>query len=151
MPVVYRDDPYASYNFEITIGGISNNGKAVRGSFQEATVGDVEITPIDYRNGSEDIVVRKLTGLKKFGTIVLKRGLIGDAALWNWVLAGMQGNVQRTEGALVLLDENKNEVMRWKFKRAWASKWTGPQLNAKNNEVAMETLEITHEGLELDV
>ena len=94
--------------------------------------------------------MRKLVGLMKVNNIVLKRGNIGDLAFWNWILAATNGDVQRTEGSIILLDEQRQEVMRWNFKRAWPCKWTGPGLNAKNNEIAMETLEICHEGLEID-
>jgi phage tail-like protein len=150
MPAKYRDDPYGGYNFEILINGISDDGTAVKGSFAEASGLEVDITPIEYRNGAEDITMRKIPGLKKFPNIVLKRGILGDAALWNWIQEAMDGKVQRTEGSVVLLDENKQEVMRWNFKRAWPCKWSGPGLNAKNNEIGMETLEICHEGLQLD-
>ncbi len=150
MPLKYRDDPYGGFNFEILVNGISDDGTAVKGSFSEASGLEVDIQPIEYRNGTEDITVRKLPGLKKYPNIVLKRGLIGDPALWSWIQQAMDGNVNRTEGSVVLLDENKQEVMRWNFKRGWPCKWTGPGLNAKNNEVAMETLEIAHEGLALD-
>jgi phage tail-like protein len=150
MPAKYRDDPYGGYNFEILINGISDDGTAVKGSFAEATGLEVDIQPIEYRNGAEDITVRKIPGLKKFPNIVLKRGILGDTALWNWIQEAMDGKVQRTEGSVVLLDENKQEVMRWNFKRGWPCKWTGPGLNAKNSEIGMETLEICHEGLQLD-
>jgi len=110
----------------------------------------VELPPIEYRNGSEDITVRKIPGLKKFTNLVFKWGVTGDLAFWNWVVEGMNGLAQRTEGAVVLLNENRQEVMRWNFKRGWPCKWTGPGMNAKNNEIAMETLEICHEGLETD-
>lgn len=150
MPAVPRDDPYAGHNFEVTINGISNNGKAVSGSFAEASGLEVTIDPIEYRNGSEDITVRKLPGLKKFTNITLKKGNTGNLEFWNWIVKAMNGNVQRVEGAIVLLNENKQEVMRWNFKRGWPCKWTGPGLNAKNNEIAMETLEICHEGLSID-
>lgn len=150
MPAKYRDDPYGGYNFEVVINGISDDGTAVKGSFAEASGLEVEIQPIEYRNGAEDITVRKVCGLKKFPNIVLKRGILGDVALWNWIQQAMDGKVQRTEGSVVLLDENKQEVMRWNFKRGWPCKWTGPGLNAKNNEIGMETLEICHEGLQLD-
>ena len=63
--------------------------------------------PIEYRNGSEDITPRKIPGLKKFTNIMLKRGIIGDLTFWNWILEGMNGTVQRTEGSIVLLDEAK--------------------------------------------
>jgi len=150
MPAKYRDDPYGGYNFEVLINGISDDGTAVKGSFAEASGLEVDIQPIEYRNGAEDITVRKIPGLKKFPNIVLKRGILGDPALWNWIQEAMDGKVNRTEGSIVLLDENKQEVMRWNFKRGWPCKWTGPGLNAKNNEIGMETLEICHEGLQLD-
>jgi phage tail-like protein len=149
MPV-QRDDPYAGYNFEIVITGISDDGKAVKGSFSEASGLEAAQDPIEYRNGSEDITVRKLPGLKKFTNITLKRGITGDLPFWNWIVEGMNGTVHRTEGAILLLNESKQEVMRYTFKRGWPCKFTGPGLNAKNNEVAIETLEICHEGLAID-
>jgi phage tail-like protein len=151
MPAKYRDDPYGGFNFEILINGISDDGTAVKGSFAEASGLEVDIQPIEYRNGAEDITMRKVPGLKKFPNLVLKRGILGDTALWRWIQEAMDGKVRRTEGAVVMLDENKQEVMRWNFRRGWPCKWTGPGLNAKNNEIGMETLEICHEGLELDV
>lgn len=150
MPPVYRDDPYGGYNFEVVITGISDDGTAVKGSFSEVTGIEADVAPIEYRNGSEDITVRKIPGLKKFGNITLKRGIIGDLAFWEWILDAMNGAVVRTEGSIVLLDEQRKEVMRWNFKRGWPCKWTGPGMNAKNNEIAMETLEICHEGIEID-
>ncbi len=99
MPPVYRDDPYPSYNFELTVAGISDDGKAVKGSFMEVSGLGVEIPPIEYRNGSEDITVRKIPGLKKFTNIVLKWGVTGDLALWNWIVEGMNGLTDRKEGS----------------------------------------------------
>lgn len=150
MPPVHRDDPYGGYNFEVIVTGISDDGKAVSGSFTEASGLEVTIDPIEYRNGSEDITPRKVPGLKKFTNITLKKGNTGDLEFWNWIVEAMNGQVNRTEGSIVLLDENKQEVMRWNFKRGWPCKWTGPGLNATNNEIAMETLEICHEGLQID-
>jgi phage tail-like protein len=150
MPPVFREDPYAGHQFEIVITGISDDGTAVKGSFAECSGLEASMDPIEYRNGSEDFTVRKIPGLKKFTNIVLKRGIIGDLTLWNWILEGLNGTVHRTEGAVILLDEAKNEVMRWQFKRAWPSKYTVAGFNAKNNEIAMETLEIAHEGLSID-
>ena len=150
MPPILRDDPYAGYNFEVLINGVSDDGSAVRGSFAEVSGLEVAIDPIEYRNGSEDITVRKLPGLKKFTNLTLKRGVIGDLAFWNWIVEAQNGLTRRTEGSVLLLDENKREVMRWNFRRGWPCKWTGSGLNAKNNEIAMETLEICHEGLSID-
>ncbi len=128
MPPVIRDDPYAAYNFQVIVTGVSDDGNAVSGSFSEVTGLEVEVPPIEYRNGSEDITVRKIPGLKKFTDITLKRGITGDVDFWNWIVEAINGQVQRTSGSIVLLDENRQEVMRWNFDRAWPTKYTGPTL-----------------------
>jgi phage tail-like protein len=150
MPPVIREDPYGGFNFQVTINGVSDDGSAVQGSFMEVSGLETEVSPIDYRNGSEDIRVRKIPGLKKFTNITLKRGISGHIGLWNWILRAMNGQVQRADGSVALLDENRQQVVRWNFTRGWPCKWTGPGLNAANSEIAMETLEICHEGLEID-
>lgn len=147
---VVRNDPYSALNFQVVIAGVFDDGQAIRGSFAEVSGLDVEISPIEYRNGSEDITVRKIPGLKKFSNIILKRGVIGDLAFWTWIKSVLDGNVQRADGTITLLDESRQPVMQWRFRRAWPCKWTGPTLNAKNNEVAIETLEICHEGLDVE-
>lgn len=150
MALTYRDDPYGNYNFEVIVNGVSDDGRAVRGSFSEASGLEVAMDPIEYRNGSEDITPRKIPGLKKFTNVTLKKGITGDVAFWNWIVEAMNGQVNRKEGSVVLLNEQKTEVMRWNFRRGWPCKWTGPGLNATSNEIAIETLEICHEGLEID-
>ena len=147
---VLRNDPYSALNFQVVVTGVFDDGQTVRGSFAEVSGLDAEISPIEYRNGSEDTTVRKLPGLKKFSNITLKRGVIGDLAFWTWIKSVLDGNLQRVDGTITLLDENRQPVMQWKFRRAWPCRWTGPTLNAKNNEVALETLEICHEGLAVE-
>jgi phage tail-like protein len=147
---VVRDDPYSALNFQVVIAGVFDDGQAIRGSFAEVSGLDVAISPIEYRNGSEDITVRKIPGLKKFSNITLKRGVMGDLAFWTWIKSVLDGQVQRADGAITLLDESRQPVMRWTFRRAWPCRWTGPTLNAKNNEIAIETLEICHEGLQIE-
>ena len=68
---VFRPDPYPGFNFEVVVNGISDDGKAVKGSFMEVSGLGVEIEAIEYRTGNEDITVRKIPGLKKFTSIVL--------------------------------------------------------------------------------
>jgi phage tail-like protein len=150
VPPVFRNDPYACHNFEVVINGISEDGRSAKGSFSEVSGLEVELDVIEYRNGSEEITVRKLPGLKKFTNITLTRGIIGDLTFWNWILAGMNGSMQRAEMSITLLDEKRNPVMQWNLTRAWPCKWKGPMLNAKGNEVAIETLEICHEGMSID-
>jgi len=53
----------------------------------------------------------------------------------------------RKNGSIVLMDETGEEKLRWNFVNGWPTKWTGPSFNATSNEIAVETLEIVHEGL----
>jgi len=149
MPPTYREDPYGNYNFQIEVEGISD-GASARGAFSEVSGLGVEIDVIEYRTGTEDTTVRKLPGLKKYSNLVCKRGVTGDTTFWNWLLAALQGNVQRATVRILLLDESRQEVLRWNVRRAWPCKWVGPDLNATGAEVAIETLELCHEGIELD-
>jgi phage tail-like protein len=140
---VTRNDPYVAFNYLIEISGIRVGG------FNEVSGLDAEIEPVNYRNGDEDFVARKLPGLKKFPNIVLKRGIIGDIDAFDWFRQGALGTVDRREGAIILRDEQRNEVMRWKFIRGWACKYTGPSLKADSSAVAIESIEICHEGLDV--
>jgi phage tail-like protein len=136
-----RVDPYVAFNYLVEISGVRAGG------FSEISGLDAEVQTIDYRNGDEDFVVRKLPGIKQFPNIVLKRGIIGELDVFSWVQQAAAGRVDRREGAIVLRDEQRNEVMRWKFIRGWACKYTGPSLMGSSNEVAVESIEIAHEGL----
>jgi phage tail-like protein len=150
MPPVIRDDPYAVYNFHVILTGVSDDGTAVSGAFTEVTGLELELPPIEYRGGAEDITVRKIPGLKKYTNITLKRGITGHVGFWNWVVEAMNGKARRTAGSISMLDENRQEVMRWNFTRAWPTKYTGPSFGASKNEIAMETLVLAIESLLID-
>ena len=137
-----RDDPYKVFNFLVEIEGIARAG------FSEASGLDSETTVIEYRLGGEPRTVRKLPGLTKYGNLILRRGVTKDAELWNWRKTVVDGKVVRRNGSGTLLDDDGTEVVRWNFFNGWICKWEGPALNAKANEVAIETIEIAHEGLE---
>jgi len=150
MPPVLRADPYSGYSFLMTVNGVSDDGQATAGRFSEISGIEAEIGVIEHRTGAEPNTVRKMPGLVKYANLVCKRGITGDLNFWNWIKAGIDGQLQRADGSIVLRDENHAEVMRWNFRRAWPCKFTGPGLNAANNEIAMDTLEICHEGIEID-
>ena len=138
-----RVDPYGNFNFLVEIDGIT------RAAFHEVSGFDSTIDVIEHREGGENTTVRKLPGMTKHSNIVLKWGLADDADLYNWHRDAVNGKVQRRNGSIVLLDRRGQEVKRWNFFNAWPSKWTGPDLTAEGNDVAIETLELAHEGLEL--
>lgn len=144
MPTPTRVDPYLAGNFRVEIDGIGAL------SFSEVSGLDVSIEVIDYREGNEPgNGVRKLAGLSKCPDITLKRGVIGDLSLWNWINRALTGNVQRTTVAITLLDAADNPIWTWTLKNAWPCRWTGPSLVASSSEIAIESLEICHEGLAL--
>jgi len=136
-----RRDPYRVHNFIIEIDGISRAG------FRECSGLDTSNDPIEYREGIDGRGFRKLPGLTKNANITLKWGTADDTSLWDWRKTVMDGTVQRKNGSIVLLDDTGAEKARWNFNDGWPTKWTGPALNATGNEVAIETLEIAHEGL----
>ena len=135
-------DPFASFNFKLEIEGITVAG------FSEATGLNQESNVIDYREGQEPITPRKLPGLNKFGNITLKRGISPDLSVYNWRKTVTDGDIERRNASIVLHNEKHEEVVRWNLVNAWPSKYVGPDLKANANEVAIETVELTHEGVE---
>ncbi len=143
MPSVVRDNPYLKSNFLVEIDG------AVKAGFMECQGLGSETEVIEYREGSDiQNSVRKLPGLTKYFNIILKRGFTGSMELYNWRKSVISGQIERKNFAIVLIDEKRQEMSRWVFRNAWPCRMSGPDLNAKGNEVAIEELEICHEGFE---
>ncbi|MDQ3806330.1 MAG: phage tail protein [Acidobacteriota bacterium] len=134
-------DPFASFNFKLEIEGITIAG------FSECTGLNSESNVIDYREGDEGITPRKLPGLNKFGNITLKRGISLDKQIYDWRKDVVDGDIKRKNLSIVLRNEKRDEVVRWNLINAWPSKYMAPDLKANANEVAIESIEITHEGL----
>ena len=142
MPGVQPVDPYMNFNFLVEVEGV------IIGGFHECSGFDSSIDVVEHREGGENTTVRKLPGLTKYSNIVLKYGLTDDHRLYDWHMQAVQGNVQRQNGSIIVLDRQGNEKLRWNFYNAWPTKWDGPDFNAEGNDVAIETLEIAHERLE---
>jgi phage tail-like protein len=138
-----RNDPYGRFNFLLDIDG------TVKAGFSEVSGLTTETEIIEYREGADKGPTRKLPGLTKFSNITLKRGLTNDRSLWDWRKTVIDGATQRANVTLTLLDESRQPVVVWKIRNAWPSKWEGPALNAKSSDVAIETLELAHEGFDL--
>ncbi|MFN6945486.1 MAG: phage tail protein [Cytophagaceae bacterium] len=119
--------------------------------FQEVTGLTMETQFIEYRAGNDPMyVTSKLPGLKKHGTLTLKKGIFrGDDSFWEW-FTDVQTNSDRRETITIkLLDEEQNPVVVWTVNRAFPVKISGPDLKADANEVAIESIEIAHEGFEV--
>ncbi len=150
MATADRKDPFRSFNFRLEIDGIQ------RGGFRECTGLDSAQDPVEYREGNEKpLTVRKLPGLVKYANIVLKWGIIvDDTELFTWRTGLTEGKIikdkLRKNASIILLDDTgQDEIRRWNILFCWPTKWTGPGFNATGNEVAIDTLELAHEGVSL--
>jgi phage tail-like protein len=121
----------------------------MKAGFSECSGLSTETDVIEYRTGDKKPTVTKIPGLDKYTNIVLKRGFTADDKLWKWRKKVIDGQTERKSGTITLNDESGKAALRWNFEAGWPRKWDGPTLNAKTNEVAIETLEIAHEGLSL--
>jgi phage tail-like protein len=140
MPTGARVDPYPSYNFTVEIGGVT------RAAFQECSGLDSTVEITEYNEGGRNTPM-KLAGLAKFANITLKWGLTDDPELYAWHRAAVDGNLERKDGSIVVRDRDGTEKVRWNFFNAWPTKWTAPAFNAETSAVAIETLELAHEGV----
>jgi phage tail-like protein len=137
-----RIDPYLNFRFRVEIDGIQQAG------FMECTGLGSQVEVVEYREGGDNATVRKLPGRVSYPDITLKWGITDSQELYKWHLAVIQGKLDRKAGSVVLLDAQGQEKLRWNFFNAWPSKWTGPTLNAKGNDVAIEELTLTCERQE---
>lgn len=144
MPIGKRVDPYRNFRFLVEIDSI------VQAGFNEATIPDTSQEPVEYREGNEPPTVRKIPGIVKYGNLTLKWGITDSLELYNWRKQVEQGKMAdaRRNLAVILMDDEGNPKSRWEFSDAWPSKYDAPDLSAKGSDIAIETLEIAHEGMQ---
>jgi phage tail-like protein len=145
MATGVRNDPYRSFNFQLQIDGVP------LGAFSEASGLTAEGDAVDYREGTDmQSNVRKLVGLRKYANITLKRGYTQDKSLWLWYMAIVNGTPDRRNVTIVLMNEAHQPVLRWHAENAWVNKIEGPSFKAAGNEIALESVELVHEGLTIE-
>lgn len=151
------EDPLQSFKFIVTL----NPGDAhlppaqaallplvAAGEFQEVKGlgADLEVTA--YPEGGVNDHVHQLPVRHSWNRISLRRGVVRDPGLWSWYVAGLTQSLgARRDGAVILMTPAGTPAMSWTFQAGLAAKWVGPELNAMQSSVAVETLEIAHEGL----
>jgi phage tail-like protein len=141
-----RNDPFRGYNFVFEIDNVPRAG------FSEVGGLTADGDSVDYREGTDlQPNVRKLMALRKFGPVTGKRGMTQDKSLWQWYTNIMNGEPDRRNVTIVLMNERREPVLRWHVENAWINKIEGPALKAATNEVAMESVELLHEGLTLEM
>lgn len=133
--------PYRGFKFSVEIAGIQV------AAFSEATVPDISVETVDYREGSDPTYKRKLSGLTSYGSLSLKKGLTDSMDLYNWFILvtekGSDGSKVQKNISLILMDASGEEKVRWNIINAWPTKYESSGLNAGSSEVMIETLELT--------
>ena len=139
-----RRDPYLNFNFIVENENIPSAG------FSEADLPEGRIETVAYREGTDNTSApRLLPGRVDYKPLILRRGFTANRDLYEWWREIVQGSVDRRSVSVILLDEQRQEVARWNLRRAWPAKYDPPSFRARGNEVAIETLELAHEGIEL--
>lgn len=133
--------PHGKFRYKVEIDGLEAGG------FSEVTGFDASIDVMEYREGDMVQTPMKIPGLKKYGNITLKKGLADSIVLYEWMIAGVDGAVERKTITITLLDDTEEAVASWQVINAWPVKYTAPDFNATSSEVAVESLEIAHEGM----
>lgn len=134
--------PRAKFRFKVEIDN------AAAGGFTEVSGFDATIEPIEYREG--DMATEtplKVAGLRKYGNITLKKGVITAKEMYDWLTPGLTGAVIRKTVTISLLDETQKAVATWQIINAWPTKYTVPDFNTTFNEITVESLELAYEGM----
>jgi len=157
-----RLDPPGVFNFYLTLLDASNVvgalGTLIKVAlnyqvpgFSECSGLDATVEIFEYKEGGANDYVHKFPTRASFGNITLKHGIIPTSSdLWTWHNNYVLGSGTRRDGLIVLMNESRTPIIVWKFRRGIPTKWVGPALNATQSAVAIESLEISHEGLFLE-
>ena len=137
MPTDIRRDPFRGFNYRLEIDGTT-----------VAAFSEVSGLPVEGDLTEAARTTLSRPDVRIFANLTLKRGYATNATLWQWYQRLARGEVDRRTVSIVLVNDARN-TMRWNISNAWISKIEGPDLKATSNEVAVESLELTHDGLTL--
>jgi phage tail-like protein len=150
-----RHDPALGFNFAVSLVESASPGAFLQltvglppqGGFAEVSGLDLTIQAEEYREGGNNGTVLKFPGRAQWANLKLRRGVVRSADLWDWHRGFLDGRGNRRDGVVTLLDEAGEAVRSWRFARGLPVRWVGPGLNAREAQVAIEEIEIAHEGL----
>jgi phage tail-like protein len=150
-----RNDPFRGYNFVILLVDSASSVNSVlssiqtmaQGGFSECSGLEMTMQPEEYKEGGNNGLTRKFASRVTWSNIRLKRGVTYSTTLWKWSYGFVEGKVKRKDGVIALMDDRGNPAKVWTFTKGIPVKWTGPSMDAMQNRVAIEELEIAHEGL----
>ncbi|WP_026965903.1 phage tail protein [Algoriphagus terrigena] len=135
--------PLPKFYFSVDWGSTTNI------PFQEVSGLEIEAQPIEYRHGNSPVFSTiNMPGIIKNSHVTMKKGVfVNDNAFWDWYNKIKMNTIERQNVVIKLLDESGSPTMTWTLNNAWPSKISSTDLKSDANEVAVETIEISHEGL----
>jgi phage tail-like protein len=140
-------DPHTRFTFAVDLG--DGAGEIAAGGFRKVRGLGSSIETIELRDGGDPgQPARKLPGLRHYSNVTLKRGIITDLRLWQWIDGDPP---ERRTVTITMLDAKGSPALRFVLHKAWPCRWVGPSLTAKGSRMAIETLELCHERLEVAV
>lgn len=154
-----RTDPLLNHNFIISLIDSSSTLSILKtaalsavldvalGGFSECTGLEMSLQVEEYREGGRAGAVLKFPSRVTWTNITLKKGIGAGNGLWDWHYGFVEGKGKRRDGVIILLNELHLPYHVWYFRRGLPVKYTGPTLNASQNSVAIEAIEIAHEGI----
>jgi len=154
-----RSDPILNHNFLVSLidtssslgllksTGSSSVSDIALGGFMECSGLEMSLEVKDFEEGGNNGFVHRFPTRMKWSNIILRKGLGVGTALWDWSYSFVEGKGKRRDGMITLLNDLKVPAIVWYFRNGLPIKYTGPALNATQNNVAIESLEIAHEGI----
>ncbi len=139
-------DPHVTHLFNVEIGSI------IMGRFQEFSGLSGSNEVFEIKEGGLNYKVHKFVTRSNTGDLTLKRGFVNDSMLFHWFTrATINSLTERHNGAVIMMDDNNQEICRWTFTRAFPSKWEGPQMNANQSAAAVESVTLACEWIDLEL
>jgi phage tail-like protein len=136
-----RKDPSTVFLFHVEIEGLLVAG------FTEVQGLQALIDVHTFQEGGVNDYEHHFIERVRYPPLVLKRGFTSSNELWDWFLGYTRGKISRKDGSIIMLNESGDETCRWNFFGSYPVKWIGPELKSTTSEVAVETVEIVHNGL----
>lgn len=136
-----RSNPFPVFNFQVEVEGL------IAGSFSEVSGLGAEIDIEEYREGGVNEFVHKLLKNTKYGNLICRKGVTKSTLLYDWYKRIVIGNIERRMITIILLDSQKIPIKNWSFKNCIPIHWKGPELKSDSNTIAIESVELVHQGL----
>ena len=152
-----RQDPVRGFNFIVTLLDSKSalasitltTGLSPAAGFLECTGLESTMPAEEFREGGRNSAVLKFPARVAHANIKLKRGVTFDQDLWMWHYGFVEGHGKRRDGTITLVSDDGKPVRIWRFTRGLPVRWSGPTMNALSGQVAIEELEISHEGFRM--